>query len=276
MPRDNTANIPRLTGGKLTGKNGHVYQFQQQIGSGQFGVVYKCIDPSSSKTYACKVLSMEALANCLQVIQREVDIMKSVEHERVLNCIEQQCTDKLMFIFTPYVPGGSLSEYLNHHVMSIDEIGRTTYQILQGVEYLHQQKICHRDLKPANILCTDSDPVNFVIADFGLSRTYTDGGLMDSHCGSSLYAAPEVFNTSYTSACDMWSVGIIINEMIRGPYSTIPLHRTDYPASVPQKVKEFVEKLLKYEPNDRLSASDALKEPWMLEIASKYYSEPKP
>jgi len=272
MPGENTADIPRLTGAKLKGKNGHVYEFQQMIGSGQFGVVYMCEDAASSQRYACKVMNMSAFTNSLQVIEREVDILKRIEHERVLSCHEQLCAGNLLFVFTQFVPGGSLADYLNKHIMTIDEVGRTVYQILQGVAYLHSHNICHRDLKPDNILCTDTDPVNFIIADFGLSRTFDpNGGLMDSHCGSSLYAAPEVFNSSYTAECDMYSVGIITNEMIRGPFSSTPLHSLEYDSSVPGVVRDFVGQLLQYEPQKRISAENALKHPWMVEIAKKFY-----
>jgi len=273
MPSDYLSKIPRLNGAKLTGTNGHVYLFREKIGSGQFGVVYRCEDAVTSESYACKVMNTSALSQSLQVIQREVNILLTVKHPHVLSCHEQLYANNFMFIFTQYVPGGSLSDYLAKHSMSIDEIGRVVHQILDGVSYLHTHNICHRDLKPENILCYDSDPLEIVIADFGLSRTF-DGneGLMSSHCGSSLYAAPEVFNKSYTASCDMWSIGIIINEMIRGPFSSLPLHSKEYSDSVPVVVRDFVDKLLKYEPQDRMSAADALNHPWMLEIAKKYYS----
>jgi len=267
-----TAGIPRLTGAKLTGKNGHVYIFHQCLGSGEFGVVYRCKEATTGEEFACKVMNMTALADCMQVFQREVDIMLTVKHERVLSCHEQLCANNLMFVFTQLVPGGSLADYLNNHIMTVDEVGRAVYQILEGVAYLHSHSICHRDLKPENILLTDTDPVNFVIADFGLSRTFESDGLMTSCCGSSKYTAPEVFDKSYTAACDMWSLGILINDMIRGPFSLAPPSSTEYEDSVPPVVRDFVGKLLCYLPQDRITAADALNHPWMVQIANKYYS----
>jgi len=265
--------IPKLTGARLTGNNGHVYVFHQMIGSGQFGVVYKCEDPATSELYACKVLNMAALSRCMQsmqMLQREVNILLSIQHRRLLSCHEQLCANNLMFIFTQFVPGGSLSEYIAKHSMTIDEVGRAVYQILEGVEYLHQHNICHRDLKPDNILCTDSNPQDFVIADFGLSRTFSREEMMSSDCGSSLYAAPEVFTKCYTAACDMWSIGIMINE-IRGPYSGVSLQSKEYDDSVPSVAQDFVSKLLQYAPECRMTASDALKHPWMVEIKNKFF-----
>ena len=94
---------------------------------------------------------------------------------------------------------------------------------------------------------------------------------MSSDCGSSLYAAPEVFTKCYTAACDMWSIGIMTNEMIRGPYSGISLQSKEYDASVPSVTQDFVSKLLQYEPACRMSATDALKHPWMVEIKNKFF-----
>jgi len=279
MPSDYSSNIPRLTGARLTGNNGHVYLFRQKLGEGQFGVVYKCQDAATSELYACKVMNMAALSGCYQVIQREVDILLTIKHEHLLRCHEQLYANNLLFVFTQYVGGGSLEDYLAKHIMSIDEIGRVVYQILDGVSYLHSHHISHRDLKPANILYHDRQPLDVVIADFGLSRTFDDenGGLMTSQCGSSMYAAPEVFRQSYTASCDMWSIGIITNEMIRGPYSGTPLNNTkDYTDEVPLIVRDFVGKLLKYDPQERMSAQDALNHPWMVQIANSFFSTVSP
>jgi len=276
MPTDHTANIPGLTGARLKGKNGHTYVFQSKIGSGQFGVVYRCLSEESKELFACKVMNMTALADCMKVVLREVEILMSIKHERLLSCHEQLCANNFMFLFTPLISGGTLADKLIEATMSLEEIGRIVYQILQGVQYLHDHQISHRDLKPENILCTDDKPFNIVIADFGLSRTFGPDSLMNSNCGSSAYAAPEVFVSSYTAACDMWSIGIIINEMIRGPFSTLPRYSLEYNDSVPTTVRNFVEKLLERDPRQRMSAKDALNHEWMLQIAQKYYSGDPP
>jgi len=270
-PGSHTEGIPNLVGAKLTGSNGHCYKFTEILNSGEFGIVYKCSDTVTNTFYACKVMNLNSLKDCIQIILREVDILKSVKHEHLLSYHEQLCVKDLLFLFTELVDGGDLSKLMMQHDLGLDEIGCIVYQILQGVAYLHEHQICHRDLKPANILCTKTKPINIVIADFGLSRTFGSDGLMSSTCGSSTYVAPEVYNHSYTAACDMWSLGLIINEMIRGPLSTVPLHHLEYDAGIPTVVRNFVEKLIQYEPEKRMSAREALRHEWMVQIAQKYF-----
>jgi len=271
MPSNHTSGIPDLSGACLTGNNGQKYKFLQKIDSGEFGVVYKCQDANSAADYACKVMNMDALQDCIQVILREVDILKKIKHKRLLSCHEQLCAQQFMFVFTPFIDGGTLAKLLYEEKMTFDIVGRIVYEILEGVAYLHQNNICHRDLKPNNILCTVKRPVDIVIADFGLSRTFGTDGLMSSHCGSTQYAAPEVYNSSYTAACDMWSLGAIINEMIRGPFSTKPLHSMEYDIPLPPAIHDFIGRLLQYDPKKRMTAQEALKHEWMVEIAHKFF-----
>jgi len=269
-----------LTNAKLKGKNGHTYHFSELIGRGQFGVVYRCSaiqgdgsqQSESPQQLACKVINMGALPD-INLIVREVEILLAIKHKRVIHCIEQLCVDNLMFVFLPLLSGGSLASLISSERLSTDEVGRIVYQIVQGIAYLHQKNICHRDLKPDNILCSEKKPVDIVIADFGLSRTFDPDGLMNSHCGSSQYAAPEVFNSSYTAACDMWSLGATVNEMIRGPASCLPLSSLDYEEPVPEVVRDFVKRLLEYDPKRRMTAEQALNHDWMRDIAKKFYPE---
>ena len=287
MPSNNTAGIPALQGAKLTGKNGHVYRFQVLLGRGEFGVVYRCVDERTSTAYACKVLNQSALTNCLENVGREVDIMTQVQHERVLGLHEFLVAGSLLFLFMRFVPGGSLAERLALGPLDVGAAGHVVREILEGVAYLHAHHICHRDLKPANILCTSADVravPDVVIADFGLSRTFGRDELMKTHCGSSLYAAPEVFQRTYTEACDMWSLGVITVEMLRGRDALLDFAGPGtgictgtgtgtgadrLGGAFPPLVRDFVAKLLQDDPAQRLTAAAALEHPWMREVAQQ-------
>ena len=89
-------------------------------------------------------------------------------------------------------------------------------QIINGVEYIHQNYICHRDLKPENILINEHKILKII--DFGLSNSYKYNKLLETPCGSPCYAAPEMLlgNKYNGLQIDIWSVGIILYAMVHG------------------------------------------------------------
>ena len=93
----------------------------------------------------------------------------------------------------------------NTHVCGADV---RVCEILAGVAYLHSNGIAHRDLKPENLLIGEGGRV--VISDFGLSKFFGRGELLQTQCGTSGYVAPEVvMGEVYTNAVDIWTIGVI-------------------------------------------------------------------
>jgi len=142
--------------------------------------------------------------------------------------------------------------------------------------------IVHRDLKPENILFeTSSDDSNIKIGDFGVSRALKKGAKLHSTVGTILYIAPEVLKNSYNEKCDIWSCGVILYTLLFGrpPFYGKTESEVEekilkgvYSFSgkeghmVSKEAKGFIQKLLTYNPNDRYSAAQALKDPWLLKI----------
>ena len=93
-------------------------------------------------------------------------------------------------------------------------------QLVPGLKYLHENNIIHRDLKLKNILVTDSNDI--VISDFGFARDGDSNTMFDTLCGSPMYMAPEIMtHKSYDNKSDLWSVGVIMYELLFG---TTPYH----------------------------------------------------
>ena len=117
-------------------------------------------------------------------------------------------------IYMEYCDGGNLSDFINNHYLRL-EIGvktRFVYDIIRGVEYLHQHNVAHRDIKLTNILLTYSEHRYICkIADFGLS-TFVDGTLDAGDMGTVEYAAPEIFDgvRRHPFAPDIWALGVSI------------------------------------------------------------------
>lgn len=141
----------------------------------------------------------------------------------------------------------------------------------------------HRDLKPENLLLdkTTHNP-RVTIIDFGTAGSFETGKKLTMKYGTPYYIAPEVLKRSYDQKCDLWSCGvilyillcgyppfngsrddIIIKTVLAGKYSI------DEPewAEVSSEAKDLVSKLLCYNPDERISAFDAMKHPWITKFA---------
>ena len=88
-------------------------------------------------------------------------------------------------------------------------------ELAEALDYLRKRRIAHRDLKPANVLLTCHEPPIVKVADFGLAKLVKSGTMLRTACGTPMYAAPEVRNSSsgYDHAVDSWSLGMTLGEL---------------------------------------------------------------
>lgn len=202
----------------------------QQIGSGGFSVVYKGM--VGKKMVAVKKLSQTMHEH---KFHKEVECIMKAKHKNIVRLLGY-CSDtqgriedyegkfvmadvRNWLLCFEYVPNGSLDEYIADASHGLE--WRERYQIIKGIceglLHLHEKRILHLDLKPSNILID----VQMVpkIADFGLSRCLDKDqtrAFTSSICGSLGYMAPEFFTGQVTFASDIYSLGIIIVEILTG------------------------------------------------------------
>jgi len=151
-------------------------------------------------------------------------------------------------------------------------------QILEAVGKMHAEGIAHRDLKPENLLVTGENNEIIKISDFGLSKDFGKENLRTS-CGTPDYVAPEVLRGStYDSAVDIWSIGVITYILLCGfppfygsteqqIFNKILRAEYDFPSpdwdGVSEEAKGFIKALLVLNPNDRPTAEECLQSPWI-------------
>merc|ERR1712150_193070 len=122
--------------------------------------------------------------------------------------------------------GGDLLDYINQHPPNMRGLSTTLsaqllWMMLSGIAYLNHWRFVHRDIKPANYMLkmpieSGQRPVLKLI-DFGLSRTFNKGEMMQTRCGTPQYCAPEILRGSpYDMSCDIWSIGCTCVTMIVG------------------------------------------------------------
>ncbi|KAI4877628.1 hypothetical protein NFI96_022985, partial [Prochilodus magdalenae] len=196
------------------------YQNLRPVGSGAQGIVCSAYDHHLERNVAIKKLSRPFQNQThAKRAYRELVLMKCVNHKNIIG---------LLNVFTPQK---TLEEFQDVYLvmelmdanlcqviqMELDHerLSYLLYQMLCGIKHLHAAGIIHRDLKPSNIVVKSDCTLK--ILDFGLARTAATGLLMTPYVVTRYYRAPEVIlGMGYQANVDVWSVGCIMAEMVRG------------------------------------------------------------
>jgi len=222
-------------------------------------------------------------------VLNEVKILQSVSHPCVINLEDVIDTQDFLFIVLELAEGGELfDKIIERTKMNEVEAKLHFFQIASAIKYLHSKNICHRDLKPENVLLCTVDDANPIvkITDMGLSKLVDLGTVLKTFCGTPQYIAPEVVtsaglqDSTYTMKVDCWSLGVILYILLSGtpPFSEdrkcglnlrtqiLQANYQFYPQlfdSISSQAKDLITKLLKASPDERISAEDILKHPWL-------------
>ncbi|KAL1970344.1 hypothetical protein VTN77DRAFT_5504 [Rasamsonia byssochlamydoides] len=211
-------------------------------------------------------------------IEREVVIMKLIEHPNVINLYDVWENRGELYLVLEYVEGGELFDYVSTHgPLPEEEAVRLFRQIISGLAYCHRFNICHRDLKPENILLDANH--NIKLADFGMAALQPAGHWLNTSCGSPHYAAPEIiYGRRYRGdKADIWSCGIILYALLTGflPFDGGDLSTTlrlvkkgEYhlPAWLSVEAADLIQRILQKRPEDRISIQNM----WNHPLLKKY------
>lgn len=187
------------------------YKMEKILGNGSFGKVKLAINTKTGDEVAVKIVKNVDKDHQASNM-KEIGILESLNHPYVIKVIDVFETGNYMCIILEYAKNGDLLEYLNSHwdrCLPEIEAQRIFKQVVQGVQYLHENNIIHRDLKPNNILLDEIN--NVKISDFGLSKRSESTEALKTACGSPIYAAPELLSRNYVGPrVDVWSLGVIL------------------------------------------------------------------
>jgi len=244
------------------------YTLVRKLGRGAFGFVWLAERRTVIATthVALKIPIDDEID--LETIKSEVALWISASgHPNVLPLIEANLYDDLIVLVSEYAPDGSLADWLKQNggsAPTAEVAVEMASGILAGLEHLHSRRIVHRDLKPANILLQGREPR---LADFGVSRVLKTTAHSNVVAGTPQYMAPEAFSGLRNEQTDLWSVGIILYQMLRG---RLPFPQTDIaalavsiqnsplfplPTVIPEKLRRVVDKALQKEPRLRYASA---------------------
>jgi len=198
--------------GQTVGK----YQILSNLGSGGFGTVFLARDTWIDKKVAIKVPHKQRAE--FEELLQEPRLLAALNHENIVGILTAERIEDVFFIVMEYIKGESLEAVLDREG-ALDGPRALNYalQILKGVEHAHEAQILHRDLRPANVLVSDSGVLK--VTDFGISR-FLEKSHATTVIGSPPYMAPEHFKGRAVLASDIYSVGVMLYQMLTGvlPY----------------------------------------------------------
>lgn len=263
----------------------------EELGRGSFATVYKSTIVGNypplqiGDVVAVKSISTNKFSTPeeRQKLENEISLMQKLSHNNIVRLYGVERTQSTYFLIMEYCETGDLHCFLKRFGLGIspEMIYNFAKQIGQGLEYLKSKEIIHRDLKPQNIMIKGEWPdITLKIADFGFARFLHDNDMAETICGSPIYMAPEIqFNSPYTAAVDMWSIGVILYEMIvlQPPFPNCksPFQLTEEirklgskPIQIPKNIecnenlRELVFRLLTVGPANRMTLNEYLEHPY--------------
>ena len=258
------------------------YTIKRAIERGGFGEVYYALSDAG------KEVALKLVQETNQDIElRGVSQCLNLKHPNLLSIFDiRQDEEGDSWVVMEFISGDSLSDALNQspNGLTTDEIKHWLNGIVNGIEYLHDRGIVHRDLKPANIY---SEAEQVKVGDVGLSKFIAPSHHSATQSvGTVYYMAPEVAKGRYGKEIDVYSLGIMLFEMLTGrvPFdgeSTAEIlmkHLSEKPdlSVLPRAYRGVIERALEKDPTKRTPSVRKLLEEFEAANSPNRRKEPTP
>ncbi|ONL93116.1 Serine/threonine-protein kinase ATG1a [Zea mays] len=196
------------------------YKLQGLVGRGSFAEVHRAAHRRTGAPAAVKAIDRRLVDKRVHDgILQEREILRSIDHPNILRLLDTIDTTNMMYLVLEYCDGGDLDAFLHKHGRLPEAVAKDLMrQLAEGLKVLRGRNIVHRDLKPQNLLLsTNGDDIVLKIGDFGFARSLVHENLAATICGSPYYMAPEIWQgKDYDAKSDLWSVGIILFQLVTG------------------------------------------------------------
>ena len=264
-------------------------------GFGSYGQVLLAKNIKNNLLYAIKHIKKEKVLQAkekIDIIYREIEIQRSLIHPNIIRLYSYKEDKDNFYLIMEYAKKGNLlSKIRKEGKLNENEAFKIFIQVCSSILFLHSNGYAHRDIKPENILIDENN--NIKLCDFGLCANVNDGQ-RTTICGTYEYIAPEIIKEQpYDQSIDIWSLGILLYEMLHGysPFRSLDNKNDeeyqkeifknimDYKYNIDDKLflsKECVDmihKLLEFNCKNRIRIFEIFLHPWVKKFEKIYKGE---
>lgn len=255
------------------------YKIISELGHGTFSTVFLAENVDTGEEFAVKAIPKSKIRTLedQQRFQREIDTMAYIQHENLVRLHDFFSDDEFYYLVMDYCQGGELQEYLASYELEEEEAAKVFRQIAQAIDFIHSYNVAHLDLKPANILITEFPRIK--VADFGFVTYVKKNEHLNTFYGSTCYCSPECLSHREYDGLksDIWSLGVILYTLVVGkpPWNMnsesvmirqIKKASFTVPNHISLDCQNLIEKMLRLNPEERISIIEVLEHPWLNEV----------
>ena len=261
------------------------------VGSGSYGQVYLALHFLNKKYYAIKHMDKKKLfsqLHSLESIQKEIDIQSRIDHPNIVKLLYVKETHLSYDLVMEYASNGSLFHYIRKYKgLNENKTFSLFIQVVNAINFMHSNDLIHRDIKPENILIFENNIIK--LCDFGWC-VKLEGHQRGTFCGTTEYMSPELVNHQvYGKEIDVWSLGILLYEMIHGysPFrpnkpkfnekdvmENIKNHNLVFGKTVSDECKRLIYHLLDPDINKRYTVEDIYNSDFVKKYEKLHYDYP--